>query len=171
MHKVQHAASKAGAQLVTEKAYAQGEIVASIADFTVVSTPTYQTIQIGAGQHIEELGVIDYMNHSCAPNTEIDTTAMTIRAARDIAPGEPLTFFYPSTEWEMDRPFICACGAERCVGLVAGAKYLSVAILSRYFINEHIRLLILDALTPLSGPEMVEAATHRLLESDLRETV
>ena len=165
MHKVQHGASKAGAQLVTEQAFAQGEIVAIIPDFTVVSTPTYQTIQIGPGQHIEGLGVIVYMNHSCDPNTEIDTTTMTIRAARDIAPGEQLTFFYPSTEWEMDRPFVCACGSPRCVGLVAGARHLSVATLSRYFINEHIRLMILDALTPFSGPEMVDAATYHLLES------
>ena len=165
MHKVQHDASKAGAQLVTERAFAQGEIVAFLSDFTVVSTPTYQTIQIGPGQHIEELGVIAYMNHSCDPNTEIDTTRMMIRAARAIAIGEQLTFFYPSTEWEMDRPFICACAAERCVGLVAGAKYLSVAILSRYFVNEHIRLMILDALTPFTGSEMVDAATHHLLET------
>lgn len=164
MHKVQHGASKAGAQLVTDQSFAQGEIVALIPDFTIVPTPTYQTIQIGPNQHIQELGVIVYMNHSCDPNTEIDTTTMTIRAARDIAPGEQLTFFYPSTEWEMDRPFVCACGSPRCVGLVAGARHLSVATLSRYFINEHIRQMILDALTPLNGQEMVAAAAHHLLE-------
>ena len=165
MYKVQHDVSKAGAQLVTEQAFAQGEIVAAIHDFTVMSTPTYQSIQIGPRQHIEDTGVIVYMNHSCDPNTEIDTTTLIIRAVRDIASGEPLTFFYPSTEWEMERSFVCVCSSERCVGLVAGAKYLSVAILSCYFVNEHICQMILDALSPLRGSEMVEAAPHHRLET------
>ena len=43
-------------------------------------------------------------------------------AGRDIAAGEELTYFYPSTEWEMDRPFRCLCGAPDCVGVVSGAK-------------------------------------------------
>lgn len=158
MHKIHHTTSKAGTQLVTEQAFAQGAVVAVIRHPVVVSQPTYQTIQTGPGRHIENIGVIVYMNHSCDPNCEIDTGTLTIRAARDIGPGEPLTFFYPSTEWEMEQPFICACGSERCVGLVAGAKYLSVAILSRYFINQHIRQMIDDALTPVNEREMAEVA-------------
>lgn len=165
MFKVFPSANKVGAQLVTEQPFSRGDVVAKIENFTIVSHPTWQTIQIGPDQHIEELGMIAYMNHSCDPNTEIDTTTMTIRAVRDIAAGEPLTFFYPSTEWEMDRPFICTCGSDRCIGLVAGAKFLSIATLSRYFINEHIRQLILDTLAPLDGGPLVEVAAHQLLES------
>lgn len=162
MHAVQHGAGKAGAQLVTERGFAQGEVVAILHDFNVVYQPTYQTIQIGPREHIEELGVIVYMNHSCDPNTEVNTTTMTIVARRDIAPGEPLTFFYPSTEWEMDRPFVCACGTDRCVGIVAGARHLPVAVLSRYFVNEHIRQMIMDALTPLRVDQLVEAVDLHL---------
>ncbi len=47
----------------------------------------------------------------------------------------------------MDRPFICLCGAPQCVRLVAGAKYLSIDTLSRYFINQHIRDMAIAALT------------------------
>lgn len=155
MHKVQHGASKAGAQLVTERSFGRGEIVALLENFAVVSHPTYQTIQIGPGEHIEGLGVIAYMNHSCDPNTHINTSTMAIVALRDIPAGEQLTFFYPSTEWELDRPFVCACGAPGCIGLVAGARFLPVSVLSRYFVNEHIRQMIVDALTPLPS----EAAT------------
>lgn len=157
MHKVQHGAGKAGAQLVTEQGFAQGEVVAYLHDFTVVRHPTYQTIQIGPGEHIEGLGVLAYMNHSCDPNTEVNTTTMTIVARRDIAPGEQLTFFYPSTEWELDRPFVCACAAAGCVGLVAGARFLPVSVLSRYFVNEHIRQMIVDALTPLPSAARAQA--------------
>jgi hypothetical protein len=111
-----------------------------------VSKPTYQTIQIGQDLHLEELGIIAYMNHSCQPNTIIDTSSLTIRAIRDIAVGEDLSFFYPSTEWEMDRPFVCLCGAPQCIRLVAGAKYLSIDVLRNYFVNQHIRELITSTL-------------------------
>lgn len=69
-----------------------------------------------------------------------------MRAAPDLAAGEELTFFYPSTEWEMDRPFICLCGSPSCVRLVAGAKHLAVETLGRYYINQHIQAAISDLL-------------------------
>jgi hypothetical protein len=131
-----------GSHLVTDQPYRKGEVVYKIETPQIVSKPTYQTIQIGQGLHLEDLGIIAYMNHSCQPNTIIDTSSLTIRATRDIAVGEDLSFFYPSTEWEMDRPFVCLCGAPQCIRLVAGAKYLSVDVLRNYFINQHIRELI-----------------------------
>ncbi|MEZ4832733.1 MAG: SET domain-containing protein-lysine N-methyltransferase [Caldilineaceae bacterium] len=121
-------------------------MICQIEDYQIVTKPTYQTIQIGRDLHLEELGIIAYMNHSCQPNTIVDTTTLTIRANREIAPGESLTFFYPSTEWEMDRPFVCLCGAPSCIRLVAGARYLSVDVLRHYFINQHVRELIAEAL-------------------------
>lgn len=33
-----------------------------------------------------------------------------------------LTFAYFSTEWDMDQPFSCLCGTERCLGTIKGAK-------------------------------------------------
>ena len=135
-----------GARLITTEALAQGALLHRIEHYRLVERPTYQTIQVARAAHIEELGVVAYLNHSCRPNTHVDTTAFTVTARRDIAAGEELTFFYPSTEWEMDRPFVCLCGAPQCVRLVAGAKYLSVDTLSRYSINRHIRGLILETL-------------------------
>ncbi|MCL5995035.1 MAG: SET domain-containing protein-lysine N-methyltransferase [Chloroflexi bacterium] len=146
MLKLEHGGSPYGARLVTDQPYHQGELICTITGHHIVSQATYQTVQISANLHIEELGVLAYLNHSCQPNTIIDTTALTITAARDIVAGEELTFFYPSTEWEMDRPFICLCGAPQCVRLVAGAKYLSIDTLARYFINQHIRDLAIAAL-------------------------
>ena len=57
--------------------------------------------------------------------------------------GDELTFFYPSTEWEMARPFQCTCGAEgKCIGLVNGAKFLDKQVLARYWLNSHILELL-----------------------------
>jgi hypothetical protein len=136
-----------GAHLVTAQPYRKGELIHKIDKYQIVTKPTYQTIQIGQDLHLEELGIIASMNHSCQPNTIIDTSSLTIRAIRDIAVGEDLSFFYPSTEWEMDRPFVCLCGTPQCIRLVAGAKYLSIDVLRNYFINQHIREMITSVLT------------------------
>jgi len=79
------------------------------------------------------------MNHSCNPNTILDTARMLVFASRDIAVGEELTFFYPSTEWEMSAPFVCMCGAPNCIHVVAGARFLPASTLENYYLNRHIR--------------------------------
>lgn len=146
MLKIISGGSAYGARLITDQPFRRGEVIYHISGHRVTEAPTYQTIQVGRTTHIEELGVIAYLNHSCQPNTIIDVARLDVIAARDIAADEELNFFYPSTEWEMDRPFICLCGAPQCVRLVAGAKYLSIDTLSRYFINPHIREMIFDTL-------------------------
>ena len=143
---IERGGSAYGARLLTDEPFSRGQLIYRIAGYRLTHQPTYQTIQIGPDTHIEELGVLAYLNHSCQPNTLVNTIALTVTALRDIAAGEDLTFFYPSTEWEMDRPFVCLCGAPQCVRLVAGAKYLSIDALSRYFINQHIREMVLASL-------------------------
>lgn len=63
------------------------------------------TVQTGKNRHIE-IGTLAYMNHSCHPNVIMNTAKMQIIAARPINASEELTFFYPSTEWEIISPFI-----------------------------------------------------------------
>lgn len=176
MHKVDHASAR-GACLITDVPFAQGDLIATIHDCAVTPFATYQTIQIGRENHLEDLGVIAYLNHSCQPNTIIDTTGLAIYASRDITVGEELSFFYPSTEWEMARPFVCACGAPSCIRLVAGAKYLSVDVLSRYYVNAHIREMVSEALMrqpvvsvqiePTNYGVLAMPAPHRYHESAL----
>ena len=146
MLRVETSAAAYGARLISDSPIPLGAVFFRIEDYRAVPEPTYQTIQIGVGRHIEELGVIAYLNHSCAPNVIVDTTRMECRAARDIRAGEELAFFYPSTEWNMDRPFVCLCGAPQCIRIVTGAKYLSLDTLSRYFINRHIREMAVELL-------------------------
>lgn len=65
---------------------------------------------------------------------------VTVSKDRGIEPGEPLTFFYPSTEWKFDRPFDCLCGAPKdvCLGKVQGASFISRKDMEKWFFNEHI---------------------------------
>jgi hypothetical protein len=126
--------------------FKKGELICPLPCTSISSKPTQYTVQAGRYKHIE-VGIIASLNHSCNPNLVLDTTRMLIIAARDIFLGDEFTFFYPSTEWEMAVPFICACGSTNCIHVVAGARYLSPAVLERYFLNQHIRRMINGLLT------------------------
>ena len=141
-----------GVRLVSTEAIPRGRVFFAIRDYREVPAPTYQTIQVGPSRHIEELGVIAHLNHSCRPNVLVHIGRLECIALADVAPGEELTFFYPSTEWEMARPFACQCGAPECVGRVTGARSLPVEVLARYYINEHIRDMIQAELSAAEKP-------------------
>ncbi len=131
--------------LTTKRAYKKGEIICPIPTANVYDKPNRFTVQIGRDRHVE-VKELSSMNHSCDPNTFLDTTRMLVFVARDIAAGEELTFFYPSTEWEMASPFICLCGAPNCIHVVAGARFLPLSILENHFLNRHIRELMIESL-------------------------
>jgi hypothetical protein len=140
-----------GASVISKRNFAPGEVIYKFRNCRVTNIPTYQTIQIGENEHIVDLDIMAYLNHSCMPNTFIDTKDLSVIAARLIVPGEDLTIFYPSTEWEMAKPFICQCKEPDCLGLIAGAKYLLPEVLNRYHISLHISQMACFHRLVLSG--------------------
>ena len=131
--------------LTTRRAYKQGEIITVIPSESVQNKPTQFTVQVDRDRHVE-VRELSSMNHSCNPSVILDTSRMLAFAARDIAAGEELTFFYPSTEWEMSAPFICLCGAPNCIHVVAGARFLPLSTLEHHYLNRHIRELMIGLL-------------------------
>ncbi len=109
-------------------------------DTLIFQNQTYQTVQVDEQTHLLDF-VFANMNHSCNPSTFIDCGSLTIFAERDLEPGDELTFFYPSTEWRMERPFKCRCGASGCIGNVKGAAKVLSSSLNRYRLNRHIERL------------------------------
>jgi hypothetical protein len=110
----------------------------------------------------QELKALIVVNHSCAPNVGLvlpskQTKQWGVEALKDIKEGEDLTFFYPSTEWDMAQGFDCSCGAkvsldrgiigigtdmQTCLGKIAGAKHISLEELEqRGGLSDHIRTL------------------------------
>jgi hypothetical protein len=86
------------------------------------------------------------VNHSCAPSAELalypnqPARWEVIAGPAGLKRGQDITFFYPSTEWDMAQGFACTCGAEACLRTVQGAKDLTLAQLeARGLVNEHIR--------------------------------
>jgi hypothetical protein len=131
--------------LITKQAYRKGEVISDIPREKVISRPNRFTVQIGRTEHTD-VGKLAALNHSCDPNVILDTTGMQMVARRDIEEGEELSFFYPSTEWEMDAPFICLCGSSNCIHVVAGARFLPLSTLEHHFLNQHIREEMIDLL-------------------------
>jgi hypothetical protein len=129
---------RCGSQLVASVALRMGTIIARFHDAAVLSCPSWTSLQIGDNRHIEDIGMIRYVNHSCAPNLYFDAESLEVEVLRDLEVGEELTLFYPSSEWAMARPFECCCGSDACLGLISGANAMSSEALSRYRLNRHI---------------------------------
>lgn len=125
--------------LFTNRAIPAMEIVSEFSYEEIFTQPNRYTVQIDKEKHISLKPVyLRYLNHSCAPNVFFDTQKMELITLRHIKAGEELTFFYPSTEWQMEEVFDCGCGTANCLGEIRGAGKLSVDELSNYRLNHHI---------------------------------
>lgn len=117
-----------------------GQIVSDFSAKKTFSEPSYLTVQISDNEHIELWPeYLECVNHSCDPNCYFDTTTFKFITLKPIKTGEELTFFYPSTEWDMDKAFQCLCGSEHCLGTIQGASYLSSDAVSKYRFSEFIQ--------------------------------
>lgn len=87
-------------KLVALRAFPKGSVIAPLEGLTP-NKKRYSTVQISKTEHIELNSDLVFMNHSCDPSTLMDVDKMVVSATRDIAEGDELTFFYPSTEWDM----------------------------------------------------------------------
>lgn len=131
--------------LVTKRVYSKGEVICEIPSENILDKPNRFTVQIARDKHTH-VGKLAALNHSCDPNVILDTDAMQMIACKDIAKGEELFFFYPATEWEMNAPFICLCGASNCIHVVAGARFLPLSTLEHHYLNPHIREEMIELL-------------------------
>jgi hypothetical protein len=144
--------------LITKQAYRKGELICEIPTEKIVNKANRYTVQIGRDKHTD-VGKLAALNHSCDPNVILDTEHLLMYACKDIEKGEELSFFYPATEWEMDAPFICLCGASNCIHVVAGARFLPLSTLEHHFLNKHIREMMIELL------ENTEQHLTKLLET------
>lgn len=88
-----------------------GDTLCKIEGITKGVAKRYTSVQSGINEHFELNSDLVYMNHSCSPSVHVNVDKMEIKALKNIVPGEEVTFFYCSTEYEMDQPFQCWCGA------------------------------------------------------------
>jgi hypothetical protein len=128
--------------LRTRVALEAGAVVADFSESERVPAPERHTVQLDEHTHARLVPeALRYVNHSCAPNACFDVERLALVTLRAVAPGEELTFFYPSTEWSMAEPFDCACGAPECLGRVSGASALPPDALAGRRLSPHVRRL------------------------------
>ena len=74
----------------------------------------------------------DYYNHSCDPSTVYDIRdgTITLIAARDIMPGEEITYDYVTEGGPLE--FDCRCGASSCRGKYRAEDWQRSDIQERY---------------------------------------
>jgi len=122
------------------QSFQPGEVIAEFFAGTIAAEPTYLTVQVDMGKHITlQPEFLQYINHSCAPNVFFDTTTMQLLALKEIQQEEEMTFFYPSTEWEMTQTFRCYCGSPACLGEIKGAAFLSKNVWKQYRLTDFIQ--------------------------------
>ncbi|CRG90907.1 hypothetical protein PISL3812_07953 [Talaromyces islandicus] len=123
-----------------------GALFAPIDSKVITTAPArrYTTVQLDRTTHIELNSDLVYCNHSCDPTVVFDMSKMEVRVVdnKPLKSGDPVTFFYPSTEWEMDQPFDCTCGSPKCHKRIAGAKNMERSVLEEYWLNEHVVSLL-----------------------------
>ncbi len=129
--------------LVAMRDFDKGEMISSFAPGLIKQVPDYLTVQTGINVHITlSPEFLQYINHSCEPNSFFDTTTMQLIALKQIKAEEEFSFFYPSTEWAMAQPFYCYCGSGYCLQNIQGASFLTPAQLRKYkftdFINSQL---------------------------------
>ena len=137
-----------GLRLVAMRRFIRGELILRLQGRPAAQS--FRSIQVGVCSHLEGYP-FSFLNHSCRPTAIVLTPQAEFRAWEELKIGEEVTFFYPSTEWEMVRPFVCLCGAPGCIRYVAGAKYLSADLLGHYFISPHVRTLVATALAQVAA--------------------
>lgn len=126
--------------LFAQQAFQPGETIAEFYPGTIAAEPTYLTVQVDVSKHITlQPEFLQYINHSCNPNVFFDTTSMKLVALKELQPNEEMTFFYPSTEWEMTQSFNCYCGCTQCVGEIKGAAFLAEDVWKQYRLTDFIQ--------------------------------
>lgn len=61
-----------------------------------------------------------FLNHSCSPNSRVDTNTFQLLAIKEIGTEEEITFDYESTESIISESFLCNCKKSNCRGFIKG---------------------------------------------------
>ncbi len=126
-------------RLISLKDFKKGSIICHFSAAEILDKPNRYTVQTGIDKHIILSPLyLEYVNHSCQPNCFFDTTNFQFICLQDITRGEEFTFFYPSTEWDMEESFDCQCHNPVCLGTIKGAKYLKKSEIDRYRFSDFI---------------------------------
>ncbi|KAI9802637.1 MAG: hypothetical protein M1825_002659 [Sarcosagium campestre] len=150
-----------------------GALFVRITTATPASKAAYSSVQISAEAHIELNSDLIYCNHSCDPSLIFDMEALEVRVVENkpLRVGDQLSFFYPSSEWDMAQPFDCVCNAPNglCKKHITGAKDMATKDLNGFWLNRHIIELLDKRDQALSSNGRLVDDSHKTLGVTSRE--
>jgi hypothetical protein len=125
---------------ISTRSYQINDVICDFTARAIFKEPNRFTVQTGENKHIllspEHL---QYINHSCSPNAFFDVDNFKLIALRQIDEGDEITFFYPSSEWEMSEAFKCNCGETNCLGSISGAVNIPKTKINQYRLTKYIQ--------------------------------
>lgn len=117
-----------------------GDVIHTYQVQDILLKPNYLSIQHNDFEHLMlNPHYLHWIDHSCEPNAFFDLPNRTLICIQSIAAGDKLTFFYPSTDWDMIQPFECHCKADNCLGSIQGANYIQQEVLSKYKLSTFVQ--------------------------------
>ncbi|MBI2542595.1 MAG: SET domain-containing protein-lysine N-methyltransferase [Candidatus Aenigmarchaeota archaeon] len=121
--KIVNGVDNLGKRLIAIEKVAKNEVICKLKG-KLLDKPTWQTLQVGPNKHLKNR-IIDYLNHSCNPNSFVDTEKLVLVANRTIKQLDDITINYLLTECELASPFKCMCGSRKCFKEIKGYKFLN----------------------------------------------
>ncbi len=108
-----------GFGIFTKKKISKGEEFYRAPLDNISYKPNPRYIYIGNRQYVSDSKVLNWVNHSCNPNTLLNITknSVVLIAIIDIAPGEEIVCDYDKTEIEGAK-FKCSCPSKDCRGYI-----------------------------------------------------
>jgi uncharacterized protein len=73
----------------------------------------------------------DFINHSCQPNVGM-SGQITLRAMREIAMGEEISYDYAMSDGSPYDEFDCSCDAAACRGRITGNDWQLPSLQTKY---------------------------------------
>jgi hypothetical protein len=110
--------------LVASQTIKAGEIIVQCREEEIQDHRTWRTLQLDESRHVRN-AFLNFVDHSCSPNSVLDVDSLALVAIRDISVGHPITFLYPGSEVELSQTFDCNCGSEECLRHINGGFYLT----------------------------------------------
>lgn len=113
-------------QLVASQPIKVGEVIVQSCEEEIQNHRTWRTLQLDESRHLRN-EFLNFVDHSCSPNSLLDVVNLALVAIRDIPVGCPVRFFYPGSEVELSQTFECHCGSKECLQHINGGFYLTKA--------------------------------------------
>jgi SET domain-containing protein len=100
----------------TEKISA-GERFYEVPMSNILTFPKPRCARIGENKYVDDPDVLNFVNHSCESNAELEITEdrVFLRAIKDITEADEITCDYNKTELE-GKKSECNCGSTNCRG-------------------------------------------------------